>query len=70
MVIKARCQSLRKLSSLLNLLDAGLRDMLSAWMKGDLQSDGWEQEEVQQLILSLFQDSEFRRDALDQLQAS
>lgn len=58
------CTPLRKLRSLLVLLDAGLKEFVISWSEGLLQRDGWEKAEVERLVGSLFEDSDYRRQAI------
>lgn len=60
----SRCTPLRKLRSLLVLLDADLKEFVTSWSEGLLQRDGWEKAEVERLVGSLFEDSDYRRQAL------
>ena len=66
----ARCLPLRKLRMLLRLLDTGLREVLALWKAGHLQVDGFTGLEVQHLLKALFQDSEYRREAIGEIMAS
>jgi hypothetical protein len=69
-VVVARCGPLRKLRSLLKMLDAGMRDIVAAWERRELQAVGFDAGEVVQLVCALFEASEYRRDAVARIQAS
>ena len=53
----ARCAPLRRLRSLLALLEAGMRDVVAGWLDGSLARAGWVQAEVEHLLAALFEDS-------------
>ena len=53
----ARCAPLRRLRSLLSLLEAGMRDVVAGWLDGSLVRDGWARAEVEHLLAALFEDS-------------
>ena len=62
--VLSRCAPLRRLRSLLGLLEAGMADVVNGWVNGSLAQDGWERLQVEHMINALFEDSEYRRDAL------
>ncbi len=64
---QALCLPLRKLQSLLALLDAGIQDFITAWEEGHLLKDGWSKAEIEHMLLALFQDSEYRRQAIHRI---
>ena len=66
----ARCAPLRRLRSLLSLLEAGMRDVVAGWLDGSLVRDGWARAEVEHLLAALFEDSEYRQDAMARVRAS
>ena len=66
----ARCAPLRRLRSLLALLEAGMRDVVAGWLDGSLARAGWVQAKVEHLLVALFEDSEYRQDAMARVRAS
>lgn len=67
--VLSRCAPLRRLRSLLGLLEAGMADVVNGWVNGSLAQDGWEMLEVEHMINALFEDSEYRRDALKRVRS-
>ncbi|KAG1669008.1 hypothetical protein FOA52_000601 [Chlamydomonas sp. UWO 241] len=62
--VAARCTPLRKLRSLIGLLDSGMVVLVDGWCDGALARDGWGRTEVERVLCALFQDSEYRHMAL------
>eukprot|EP00195_Chlamydomonas_chlamydogama_P014331 CAMPEP_0202913874 /NCGR_PEP_ID=MMETSP1392-20130828/61677_1 /ASSEMBLY_ACC=CAM_ASM_000868 /TAXON_ID=225041 /ORGANISM="Chlamydomonas chlamydogama, Strain SAG 11-48b" /LENGTH=777 /DNA_ID=CAMNT_0049605309 /DNA_START=18 /DNA_END=2351 /DNA_ORIENTATION=- len=60
----AACTPLRKLRTLLSLLEAGMKEIVGRWQQRALQADGLDQEDVEHMLCALFQDSQYRREAL------
>jgi len=47
-----------------------MADVVNGWEDGSLPREGWERSEIEHLINALFEESEYRRDALKRVQAA
>lgn len=65
-----RCSTLRKLGAVLGLLEARLADIVGAWEAGALRSAGLGLSEVENLVVALFEDTDYRAQCLQQMEAA
>eukprot|EP00775_Hariotina_reticulata_P007918 gene7918-8114_t len=68
--LQHRCHNLRKLDAVLGLLEARLADIVSAWEIGALQAAGLSLPDVGQLVVALFEDTDYRAQCLQRMEAA
>lgn len=68
--LQQQVSSLRKLNSVLGLLEARLADIVAGWETGDLQAAGLSLREVEHMVLALFEDTDYRAQCLQRMEAA
>ena len=63
-VVEFGAPNWRKLGAVVGLLEAKLVDIVRRWNNGELEGSGLSSEEVRQLVVALFEDTEYRQQQL------
>lgn len=65
-----RCSALRRLAAVIGLLEAKLADIVIRWESGQLMATGLTLHEVRHLVLALFEDTDYRAQCLQRMEAA
>lgn len=68
--LQARCPTLKKALGVLQLLQCRLADIVDAWEQGALAADGFTLPEVEGLVCALFEDTDYRAECLQRIEAA
>lgn len=68
--LQYRCPALKKAQGVLDLLQCRLADIVGAWERGVLTADGFTLQEVEGLVLALFEDTDYRAECLQRIEAA
>jgi hypothetical protein len=68
--VRARTWGLRKLGAVLGLMTARLADVVARWRDGSLLREGLSLGEVEKLVMALFEDTDYRAQCLQKMQAA
>ena len=68
--LHCRCPNLRKAGRVLELLQLRLADIVGAWERGALGADGFTLQEVEGLVCALFEDTDYRAECLQRIEAA
>ena len=65
--VVSNCVHLRRLVSLIHILDAKMAWIVEKWQAGAPRRDGWSRDEVTGLMRALFEDSSYRAEGLSKI---
>lgn len=68
--LQYRCPALKKAQGVLDLLQCRLADIVGAWERGVLTADGFTLQEVEGLVMALFEDTDYRAECLQRIEAA
>jgi hypothetical protein len=68
--LQYRCPALKKAQGVLKLLQCRLADIVAAWEQGSLTTDGFTLQEVEGLVVALFEDTDYRAECLQRIEAA
>lgn len=68
--LQYRCPALKKAQGVLDLLQCRLAEIVDVWERGVLVNDGFTLQEVEGLVVALFEDTDYRAQCLQRIESA